>query len=256
MDDEDNSTAETAEIIKAKTTAEAGANGAPQAVETIADELTAKYQGEGGAIDTGRVFNDLRELQKNYDGLRQKLSKAESPKKLTVEDFAEELGELEDDDDKEFAGRFIEMLGMAGVDKKGAKDLLKNLSELHPAEDTKEFARKEIEKLGKQGQETLAEVRRFYDGMKAQRDWAPEDLAVLEEVTQTADGVKLVAKILHSADRLRAGQFSTYVPDKQDPTNLSQRDKIAMYERAYAMRRSKPEEAQQEINRLDKIFEK
>jgi nicotinic acid mononucleotide adenylyltransferase len=92
--------------------------------------------------------------------------------------------------------------------------------------------------------------------MKEQSDWTPEDLATLESVTQTADGVRLLSKVLRSADRMKAGQFSTYAPQKESAENLTNRDRIAMCERAYAMPRTNPEEARQELNRLARMFEK
>ncbi|MDR0727741.1 MAG: hypothetical protein LBF26_02500, partial [Puniceicoccales bacterium] len=144
----------------------------------------------------------------------------------------------------------------AGVDKRAAKDLLKSMGDLYPPEDPKEFYQKEMEKLGKDGGKLIDELRQFSAAMKEQSDWTPEDLATLEAVTQTADGVRLVSKVLKSAERIKAGQFSAYAPAKEKVEDLSNRDRIAMYERAYAKERTHPEEARQELNRLARLFEK
>ncbi|MDR2341024.1 MAG: hypothetical protein LBD72_01665 [Puniceicoccales bacterium] len=92
--------------------------------------------------------------------------------------------------------------------------------------------------------------------MKEQSDWTPKDFSALETITQTADGVRLLSKVLRSADRMKAGQFFTYAPKNESAEDLTNRDRIAMYERAYAMQRTNPEEARQELNRLARMFEK
>jgi hypothetical protein len=65
-----------------------------------------------------------------------------------------------------------------------------------------------------------------------------------------------MSKVLKSAERVKAGQFSAYAPTKEKVDDLSNRDRIAMYERAYAKQRTDPEEARQELNRLAKMFER
>jgi hypothetical protein len=215
--------------------------------QTAQDMETQADAKDAGANGTEKLLAEFRELEKNYEGLRKKLAATEKQRPVTAEDLAEELQGLESEEDKQFAGKFVEMLSKVGVDKKAAKELLHGIGELYKPEDPKEFYQKEMEKLGPKGKELVGELKQFYAAMKEQRDWTPEDFAALEAVTQTADGVRLVSKVLRSADRMKAGQFSTYTAQKESAENLTNRDRIGMYERAYAMQRTNPEEARQEL---------
>jgi hypothetical protein len=228
---------------------------AAQASEVQVTEAIAEGAGTEEEFDDEKLLTDLRELQKNYEGLRKKLAAAEKSQPVTAEDLAEELEGIEGEEDKKFAGKFVEILARSGVDKKAAKDLLKNMGELYQPEDPKEFFRKEMEKLGKDGKELIGELRQFRDAMKQQSDWAPEDFEAMDAITQTADGVKLMSKVLRSAKQMKAGQFSTYAPERESAEDLSNRDRIGMYERAFSLQQTDPEKARQELNRLARMFE-
>jgi hypothetical protein len=220
-----------------------------QRAEATAKDTATEADGE-------KLLADLRALEQNYEKLRKKLAATEKSQPVTAEDLAEELEGIEGEEDKKFAGKFVEILSKSGVDKKAAKDLLKSMGELYQPEDSKEFFRKEMEKLGKDGKELIGELRQFRDAMKQQSDWTPEDFEALEAVTQTADGVRLMSKVLRSANLMKAGQFSTYAPERESAEDLSNRDRVGMYERAYSLQRTDPEKARQELNRLARMFEK
>ena len=65
----------------------------------------------------------------------------------------------------------------------------------------------------------------------------------------------LIAKILRSANTMRSGQFSPQIPAAKPSGELSMGEKTDMYSRAYALRRTDPQAAQAELNRLKKLFE-
>jgi hypothetical protein len=230
-------------------TAEVEAAQTPEAQGT-----EAVTQDAGADVDGEKLLAELQELQKNYEKLRKKIS--ERPGAVTAEDLAEELKDIEGEEDKKLAEKFVEILSRSGVDKKAAKDLLKNMGELYQPEDPKEFYRSEMEKLGKDGGELIGGLRQFRDAMKQQSDWSPEDFEAMDAITQTADGVRLISKVLRSADRMKAGQFSTYAPERESAEDLSNRDRIGMYERAFSLQQTDPEKSRQELNRLARMFEK
>jgi hypothetical protein len=63
-------------------------------------------------------------------------------------------------------------------------------------------------------------------------------------------------KILEKARQMDSGKFSSYRPGSAADGELSHADRISMYEKAYALRRTNPTESQAEIARLDRMFAK
>jgi hypothetical protein len=224
--------------------------------ETLIDaepDALAKYRSADGTMDSGKILADLRQAEERLDGLQRKL---DNPVGVTVEEMAEELEAIEDKEDREFAEKFIGLLGKGGLGKERATELLKGLAEINKPEDQKVFFRKELEKLGKDGKEVLGKVRQFRDTMRDAKEFSAEEVAVLEQVTQTADGVRLVAKILEKARLMDAGKFSNLRPTNTMGEELSNADKIRMYEEAFALKTTNPEKSRAEVARLDKIFAK
>jgi hypothetical protein len=170
--------------------------------------------------------------------------------------MAEELKAIEDKEDKAFAEKFIGILGKSGLSKEKANEFLAELGGLQQKEDPKDFFRKEMEKLGKDGKEVLGKVRMFRDAMKNTREFNAEEIAALENLTQTADGVRLVGKILDKAKMLDNGKFSSQKPGDAGVENLSHAERIQLYQKAYALKRTNPEASRAEVARLDKMFAK
>jgi hypothetical protein len=235
-----------------------GAGGVPAGAE-VPVAVPGDKAGESGRDYKGdyeRLFAEHEELRKSHDGLRRKLAEPKQVRNVTVEDLAEELGGIEDESDRQFAEKFIGALGKAGLEGKRAKEFLGELGKLYKEEDPKAVYERELEKLGGEKEEVLGPVHRFRDAMKESGDWKEEDFKALERATETADGVRLIAKILRSAHATRAGQFSVQNPGGTPTGESSLQEKIDLYSRAYALQRTDPAAAQAELSRLAKLYEK
>jgi hypothetical protein len=219
------------------------------------DPLTEKYRRADGALDTEKIFSDLQDLQKNCQGLRKKLSESakEVAKPVTLEDLRGELGDLSGEEEKRFAEKFVGLLGKVGAGKDQAVELLRGLGELGN-EDPKEFYGKELAKLGSEGETLLRDLRRFRDTVRDSGSWTKEDVNALEMATQTAEGVRLIHKILHAKDLQSVGKFSPRAPVKGESGNATLQEKIAAYEAAYALEKRDPAAARTEIRRLNKLY--
>ena len=104
---------------------------------------------------------------------------------VTVEEMAEELGKIQDEEDKKFAENFIKVLGKSGFDKKRADEFLKDLAGVFEPEDPTAFFKKELGKLGPSGREIIEKARTFRDEMRKTEEFSEEDVAALEQMTQT-----------------------------------------------------------------------
>jgi hypothetical protein len=225
---------------------------AEQTLQTSAeDDPLEKYRAADGSINANGMLADLKQAEERLEGLRGKLS---NPKGVTVEEMADELKAIDDEEDREFAEKFIGLLGKSGLAKEKANELLAGLGELQQKEDPQEFFRKEMEKLGEDGKELLGKVRLFRDTVRNAKEFSDQELATLEEITQTADGVRLVGKILEKAKILDSGKFSSQKPGAAAVEDLSNADRIRMYEKAFALKHTNPAESLAEVARLDRMF--
>jgi hypothetical protein len=223
--------------------------------QKLDDETDASQPSEkGDSADREKLLADYEDLQKRYEGLRQKMAKQEVPEELKLEDLKDGLGDIEDSKDKEFAEKFIDLLGKAGASKERAEEFLKGLAEIYQAEDPKTIYKNELKKLGKDGEPLLRELRQFRDLVRKSGKWEDGDIQALENATQTADGVRLIAKVLHSADVLKSGDFSAYRTSSNGKTEITNAEKISMYDRAYALRKTNPQDGEAELARLGKLF--
>jgi hypothetical protein len=221
------------------------------------DPLTEKYRREDGVLDADKIFSDLKDLQKNYQGLRKKLSDRENAKPVSWEELKGELGELGElsgDEEKKFAEKFVGLLGKIGARKEQAVEFLKELGTLGAEDNPKEFYSKELAKLGQEKDVLIGDLRRFRDTVRDSGQWSKEDVAALETATQTADGVRLIHKVLHSTNLQSAGKFSPRAPAKGESANATLEEKITAYEAAFALRRRDPTAGRAEINRLNKLY--
>ncbi|MDR3117588.1 MAG: hypothetical protein LBT98_03390 [Puniceicoccales bacterium] len=242
-------------------TEENGVDGAHPETEknspTEKDPLAEKYRREDGALDADKIFSDLKDLQKNYQGLRKKLSDRENAKPVSWEDLRgelKELGELSGEEEKKFAERFVGLLGKIGARKEQAVEFLKELGTLGAEDNPKEFYSKELAKLGNERDALISDLRRFRDAARNSGQWSQEDVAALETATQTADGVRLIHKILHSTNLRSAGKFSPMAPAKGESANVSNEEKITAYEAAIALSRRDPAAGKAEMRRLNRLY--
>jgi hypothetical protein len=118
------------------------------------------------------------------------------------------------------------------------------------------FFQNEMKKLGKDGKEVLNRVRAFRDSMKNSKEFGEEEIAALEQVTQTADGVRLIDRVLEKARTMDSGKFSHARTGEFSSDDFSNADRIKMYEKAFALRRTNPDESEAEIAKLDRMFTK
>jgi hypothetical protein len=68
--------------------------------------------------------------------------------------------------------------------------------------------------------------------------------------------MSLDPKVLDRARSLDNGKFSNYRPSTTGGEELSHADRIALYEKAYALHHTNPSESKAEIARLDRMFAK
>jgi hypothetical protein len=236
------------------------------------DDALAKYRNEDGELDADAVMVALRQSEERLEGLRKKLADKEvrtkakepAPEKAVPEKTAptlademkEELEAIGDEKDREFAEKFIGLLGKNGLSKEKANELLNGLTELYQPEDPKAFFQNEMKKLGKGGKEVLTRVRAFRDSMRDSKEFGEEEIASLEQITQTADGVRLIDRVLEKARTMDSGKFSHARTGEFSADDFSNADRIKMYEKAFALRRTNPDESEAEIARLDRMFAK
>jgi hypothetical protein len=83
-----------------------------------------------------------------------------------------------------------------------------------------------------------------------------EEIGTLEQVTQTADGVRLIAKVLEKAKLMDAGKFSNVRPGIAGGEKMNNANLIRLYDAAYALQRTDPEKSRVEIARLDQMLAK
>jgi hypothetical protein len=158
----------------------------------------------------------------------------------------DELAAIGDGEARAFAEKFIGLLGKSGLSKEKASKLLGGLAEIQRPEDPKVFFAKELEKLGPDGKEIIGRMRRFRDAMRDSKEFDEEEIAELERAPQPGEGLWGALQC-----SMRPGR-SPY-----GPCGLSSHaDRIAMYEKAYALHRTNPSESRAEIARLDRMFAK
>jgi hypothetical protein len=216
----------------------------------------AKYRDGNGNVLTEKIMEDLRATEERYNSLRRKLSEPTREKAVAPEDMADELRALDEGADRAFAENLIQLMGKSGLSKGKAEEFLNGLADIAAPEDAKTSYDREMKKLGEDGKAALAKVKSFHDTMRDSREFSQEETNALLQTTQTADGVRLIAKILEKAQTMNSGKFSNYRQEAESPGNMSQNEKINMYARAYAMERTDREGARAEIARLDKMFSK
>jgi hypothetical protein len=267
-------------------------DGNSTAPEEKSDDTLAKYRDENGELDAAAVMAALKQSEERLEGLRKKLADKEKtqagaraePAKPTEkanlidgetsdngedkdsasdiqkpsleEEMKEELAAIGDESDREFAEKFIGLLGRGGLTKEKAGELLSGLGELYQPEDPKKFFQEEMKKLGKDGKEIVGRVRMFRDEMVKTKEFDDSDIAALEQVTQTADGVRLLDKVLEKARAMDGGKFSHARAGDFSADSFSNADRIRLYEKAFAIRRTRPEESEAEVARLDRMFTK
>jgi hypothetical protein len=249
--------------------------------EEKADDALAKYRDEDGELDADAVMAALRQSEERLEGLRKKLADTGEPRLAhrgkaptlgttslptsaeqssgtasLAEEMAEDLKGIENQEDRAFAEKFIGLLGKNGLTKEKAGELLSGLNELYQPEDPKAFFQNEMKKLGRDGKEVLNRVRAFRDTMRDFKEFSGEEIAALEQVTQTADGVRLIDRVLEKARTMDSGKFSHTRAGDFSADNFSNSDRIRLYEKAYALRRTNPEESEAEVARLDRMFTK
>jgi hypothetical protein len=266
---------------------------ADEPATTKTKDTPEKYRRSDGSVNAEGILADLRRAEERLEGLRKKLADTGEPRLAhrgkaptlgttslpngsdgetaagergeagaeqnpgtasLAEEMAEELKGIDNKEDRAFAEKFIGLLGKNGLTKEKAADLLQGLTELYEPEDPKVFFKKEMEKLGADGKEVLGKVRMFRDAMRDAMEFNAEEIGALEQVTQTAEGVRLVGKILEKARQMDSGKFSSYRHGAAGGEDLSHSDRIRMYEKAYALQRTNPSESQAEIARLDRMF--
>jgi hypothetical protein len=231
------------------------------------NDSLAKYRDENGELDTTAVMAALRQSEERLEGLRKKLADkevrtggkepaAEKAAPTLADEMREELEAIGDEEDRAFAEKFLGLLGKGGLTKEKAGELLNGLTELYQPEDPKAFFQNEMKKLGKDGNEVLNRVRAFRDTMRDSKEFSGEEIAALEQVTQTADGVRLIDRVLEKARAMDNGKFSHTRTGDFFADNFSNADRIRLYEKAYALRRTNPEESEAEVARLDRMFTK
>jgi hypothetical protein len=239
-----------------------------QMAERERADALAKYKNEDGTLKLEDILADLKNSEERLEGLRKKLADKEKgenkaeptqPTEKTAptleEEMKEELAAIGDESERAFAEKFIGLLGRGGLTKEKASELLSGLGELYQPEDPKEFFQNEMKKLGKDGKEMLNRVRSFRDAMRDSKEFGEEKISALEQITQTADGVQLIDKILEKARTMDSGKFSNRRPDGAGE-ELGHEDRIRLYEKAFALRRTSPAESEAEVARLDRMFVK
>jgi hypothetical protein len=127
--------------------------------------------------------------------------------------------------------------GVGGAQGRHSQILLQRVGEAGPGKDV-----------------LIGDLRRFRDTVRDSGLWSKEDVAALETATQTADGVRLIHKVLHSTNLQSAGKFSPRAPAKGESANATLEEKITAYEAAFALRRRDPTAGHAEINRLNKLY--
>jgi hypothetical protein len=182
----------------------------PAKPEEKSDDALAKYRDEEGELAADAVMAALRQSEERLEGLRKKLADKEVQKKSQesatekaapnlVDEMREELAAIGDEKDRAFAEKFVGLLAKGGLTKEKAGELLNGLTELYQPEDPKAFFQNEMKKLGKDGKEVLNRVRVFRDTMRDSKEFSGQEIAALEQVTQTADGVRLIDRVLEKA---------------------------------------------------------
>jgi hypothetical protein len=86
--------------------------------------------------------------------------------------------------------------------------------------------------------------------MRDSKEFGEEEIGTLEQVTQTADGVRLIAKVLEKAKLMDAGKFSNVRTEIAGGESISNAELIRLYEAAYALQRTDPEKSRVEVAKL------